>query len=109
MFKLDFITACIKGKTYLGKINSYIEAWHKSEDGLDKELFEFLGMSKDEYALWVERPDVLPFIIIAHKNNVPVSQVIFEADTQPIAARAPSIEKAHELHNWLIETKRIPA
>jgi hypothetical protein len=40
------------------EIDDYVDIWHSSPDGL--ELHEFLGMSKEEYALWLRNPEVLP-------------------------------------------------
>ena len=104
MFEIDFITACIQGKTYLQKIDDYIDAWHEGKAGEKQELNEFLGMSVEEYALWIERPEVLPFIVIAHRSGKSVQEAIIEAEQQPMAARAADLGEARQLHDWLVST-----
>lgn len=109
MFEMDFIAACVKGHAHLGKIDDYIDAWHDGTAGGEQELHEFLGMSRQEYALWVERPEVLPFIVIAHRSGKSVEDVIVEAERQPMAARAANATEARQLHDWLLATHRLAA
>lgn len=109
MSDMDFVTACVKGRSHLGKIDDYIDAWHEGKAGLDQELDEFLGMTPEEYALWVERPEVLPFIIIAHRVGKSVQDVILEVEHQPMAARAADADEARQLHDWLLATHRLAA
>lgn len=105
MFKMDFISACIRGKSYTSKIDSYIEAWHKGKAGTDKKLHEFLGMTEKEYSLWVEKPEFLSAIIYAHTQNIEVAEVWNRGES--IAARASSEKEAEQLHKWLCENQRI--
>ena len=42
-------------------IDLYIEVWH--EGNSNKELHEFLGFTKEEYAMWLINPDSLEEII----------------------------------------------
>ncbi|MFA6312778.1 MAG: hypothetical protein WCV99_20765 [Sterolibacterium sp.] len=109
MFDTDFITACVKGRAHLRKIDDYIDAWHDGRAGVGKELHEFLGMTEEEYALWVERPEVLPFVVIAHRTSKSVQDVVLEAEHQPMAARAASVSEARQLHDWLLATHRLAA
>jgi hypothetical protein len=109
MSDMDFVTACVKGRSYLQKIDDYIDMWHDGKAGADRELHDFLGMTPEEYALWVERPEVLPFIIIAHRSGKSVQDVILEAEHQPMAARAADLDEARQLHDWLVATHRLAA
>lgn len=109
MFEIDFITACVKGRAHLRKMDDYIDAWHEGKAGQNMELHEFLGMSAAEYALWVERPEVLPFIVIARRSGKSVQEVILEAEHQPLAARATDANEARQLHDWLLATHRLAA
>ncbi|MDP1652588.1 MAG: hypothetical protein Q8L56_07685 [Rhodocyclaceae bacterium] len=90
-------------------MDDYIDAWHEGKVGLNMELHEFLGMSAAEYALWVERPEVLPFIVIARRTGKSVQDVILEAEHQPLAARAANAAEARQLHDWLLATHRLAA
>jgi len=105
MFDTDFITACVKGRAHLQKIDDYIDAWHEGKAGASQELHEFLGMAAAEYAMWIERPEILPFIVDAHRFGKSVQEVILDAERQP----ADSPHDATQLHDWLIATHRLAA
>ena len=49
------------------EIDDYVDVWHKTPQGL--ELHEFLGMSKEEYGLWLRNPDALSEIARARKER----------------------------------------
>lgn len=38
-------------------INDYIDAWHTESYGFD--IYDFLGLTKEQYAKWVENPSLL--------------------------------------------------
>jgi hypothetical protein len=64
-------------------------------------------MTPDEYALWVERPESLRFIVAAHRAKLPVSAILATRDEFGLAARANEQSEAHELLQWLIDRGRI--
>lgn len=105
MFDMDFITACVKDRAHLRKIDDYIDTWHAGKAGAGRELHEFLGMAAAEYAMWVERPEILPFIVDARRFGKSVQEVILDAERQP----ANSAHDAAQLHDWLIATHRLAA
>lgn len=105
MFDMDFITACVKGHAGLRTIDDYIDAWHAGKAGVGQELHEFLGMAAAEYAMWVERPEILPFIVDARRFGKSVQEVILDAERQP----ANGARDAAQLHDWLISTHRLAA
>jgi len=99
-----FVDLCLSGDALADEIDDYIDQWHGKGTGMS--LHQFLGLSWPEYALWVERPDCLKYILYARKN----SRVIAEDEVIPklrIAARAVSPEDAEEMVAWLRETGRI--
>lgn len=61
-----FIEKCLNGDVLYEDIDDYIDIWHESDS--DDELFEFLGMTREEYAIWVKNPDTLPQIIANHQS-----------------------------------------
>lgn len=63
----NFIESCLRGDSLPEDIDDYIDQWHEGDS--EESLYDFLGMRRDEYAAWVEQPDVLPFIITAHKKK----------------------------------------
>lgn len=60
----DFITDCINADARLEDIDIYVKRWHESESELS--IYEYLGMTRDEYGLWVEDDAYLKDIILAH-------------------------------------------
>lgn len=57
----NFMERAVRGDVGFD-IDDYVEAWHRG-DGGDAPISAFLGMSEDEYRLWVEWPNVLPYIV----------------------------------------------
>ena len=97
----NFINDCIKGVALMSEINDYIGSWHESD--LDLTLHEFLGMSKKEYALFVEDEAYLGSIITAHKNQVDIVPMMREEFK--MAARSDDAGKAKQLQKWLDNEK----
>ena len=95
----NFIQMCLSGYSMLDEVDDYVESWHDGNSKLP--LHIFLGMSKSEYSLWVADPDVLPFIIEAHRNGRDVAELLEEFNAMPMAARASSPAKATQLARWL--------
>lgn len=65
----DFIKDCLSGKAEYQDIDDYIDLWHEREG--EEELYQFLGMTKDEYASFVTDPNTLPKIIAAYNESFP--------------------------------------
>ncbi|MFA6201636.1 MAG: hypothetical protein WC710_00445 [Gallionella sp.] len=95
----NFVTYCLSGEALLDDIDDYVDAWHETKGEIP--LHRYLGMSKSEYALWVTDPDVLPFIISAHREGREIGELLDELNTFPLAARADGPEKAKQLMRWL--------
>lgn len=70
MKESTFIELCVKGEESVDKINDYIEKWHDGNS--DKSLFEFLGMTREEYQLWIENWNnaTLKHIIELHRGVI---------------------------------------
>jgi len=84
----DFITLCIQGECPLDEIDDYVEAWHGGGSPLP--LHSYLGMSRPEYSLWMKNPDMLPFIIEAHRQQRDVGELLDSSRRSgncPIVAR----------------------
>lgn len=63
----NFIQKCINGDALLLDIDNYIEVWHKSDSNVP--IYSFLGMSKEEYMLYLENESNLNLILSSHKNS----------------------------------------
>ena len=99
-----FIDCCLQGEAIATDIDNFIDDWH---DGpADCELHEYLGMTFDEYRLWVEQPRALKHIIHAKRLNVDVSSILTQPQTYSLAARTTA--EAEELVRWLRTTNRLP-
>lgn len=102
-----FVEACNAGVALLDEIDDYVDRWHESDSVAP--LATYLGMSADEYALWVEQPDALGFIVAAHKMSIPVAKLmeVEKSASYAAAARAGSREDAERILAWLKGTGRI--
>ena len=69
-----FIDLYLSGKCVPEDIDDFVDAWHERPG--KQELYEFLGMTEDEYSLWVRDPDVLPHIAHARRTSVPLAGIV---------------------------------
>jgi len=105
-----FMTLLVAGQALLGDIEEHVAAWHDAAYGspaASQALHDYLGMTRDEYRLWVEHPESLRFIAAAHKANLPVGTVLGELDGTGVAARTGEQTEARNLLRWLEKTGRI--
>jgi len=93
----NFISDCIAGDALMIEVDDYIAKWH--EDGAGAELHEYLGMSKKEYALFVEDENYLGLIISAHRERTNIESII--KDEIAMAARSDNPHKSKRLQQWL--------
>jgi hypothetical protein len=56
-----FIEQCLAGEAKADEIDNAIDHWHDGDSPL--ELYEFLGMTLDEYAKWIKNPGYLNQLI----------------------------------------------
>jgi hypothetical protein len=107
MSETTYVDDCLGGRATLEDINDYIDAWHDGDD--PRELHDFLGMTWDEYRLWVERPASLRHILFARRHGIPVESALekYALGKGPVAARARTAEEAREVLDWLRQTGRL--
>lgn len=72
-----FIDLCLGGKVLLDEIDDFIDQWHETPTG--HELHDYLGLTKEEYSLWLRVPDALPYIVKARRENKPLKDEIVYA------------------------------
>lgn len=63
----NFIIDCINGITKLSKVDDYIDLWHTGTSS--KPLHEFLGMTLEDYHLFVKDENHLKTIIQNYKSK----------------------------------------
>jgi hypothetical protein len=100
----SFIRLCLQGKVLPAAINDFIEAWNKTDPVWREPLYEYLGMEKSEYALWVRDPDTLTCIVKARHDQVPLIGIVKDDYQQlRLAGRPKNRLKIARLRNWLAE------
>jgi len=57
------------GEALLDDIDDYVHLWHEGAGDPDASLADFLGFTDEEYKLWAEKPNSLPFILKAQKTT----------------------------------------
>ena len=72
MFR-TFIEDVLNGKATADDIDDYVTRWHDGDSVLP--LHEFLGLSEQEYFMWVTTADVLLYLIEAHRLKMKVQEV----------------------------------
>lgn len=62
---MTFIEDYLAGATTLDEIDDYVARWHEGIIGRDTQLRELLGMSKHEYAIWIQDASAIEEIVTA--------------------------------------------
>jgi hypothetical protein len=102
-----FIDLCLSGDVVMDEIDDFVETWH-TDESIDEPIDGFLGMTEEEYALWVEQPGSLRLILAAREEGAPLYEAIERfAELEPITARAADPEAARVVLQWLRKTGRI--
>jgi hypothetical protein len=103
-----FVDRALAGDVYdLGTIQADIDAWHDAPED-EVSLNEWLGLTKHEYALFVEQSSALGPILSARKYGLDLATFLqVTEDAVPLAARGGSAEETAKLVAWLKKTGRI--
>jgi hypothetical protein len=100
----NFIEKCIAQEVEYDDIDDFIEQWHLDPQG--KSIYEFLGMTGQEYDLWVAEDSVLPVIVSVHAQNRSLDEILEECRHRlPVATDLPSLGKTRVLIDWLLRNK----
>ncbi|WP_156800315.1 hypothetical protein [Thalassoporum mexicanum] len=95
-----FIELCLSGNTEADQIDDFIDLWHDNKAGQDQELHEFLGMTWDEYSVWLTKPSVFPYILSARAKNVSLRTEL-EYEKSILSANKDSSAKVEKIDTWL--------
>jgi hypothetical protein len=100
-----FIARALAGEVLdpIAEAFAAIDEWHDASTDLD--LPQWLGMTKEEYRLFAEKPESIRTILAAKKNNVDVFTLLQEGTR--LAARGASPQELADLRQWLISTGRL--
>ncbi|MGD9616614.1 MAG: hypothetical protein AB7H90_19995 [Alphaproteobacteria bacterium] len=102
----NFVDLCLAGEASVEEIDDFIDAWHDASTG--KELHDYLGMTRDEYSLWLRAPDALPCILNARRNGEKLTQAVGRAyEAMRLAPSKNDTPTVARLRIWLKE-KGVP-
>jgi hypothetical protein len=95
-----FLEKYVNGKVSAEEIDDYIDSWHTGT--AEQSIYEFLGLSQEEYSLWLQDPEALPYIAAARQTKKPLSEVI-ASRLKELSTNCGSRDarKAQRLHHWL--------
>ena len=100
--KRTFVEQCLAGEASIEEIDDFVDDWHAAPDGT--ELHEHLGMTRDEYSLWLRAPDALPCILKARRDREPLTQAVGKAyEAMRLAPSESAGSTAERLRSWLKE------
>ena len=106
----NFFALYSQGLVLADEIDDFIDRWHEGADSQasSQALHEYLGLTRDEYEIWLLDPDILPHILIARRESRPLPEVMNEyLDELPVAARASDTATIKALRGWLaVRAKR---
>jgi hypothetical protein len=96
---ITFIDKCISGDAFLDEVDDYIDAWH-DDTSEDAELHEYLGMTWQEYSLWITNPSILGTIVETRRKGLSLESSPPQ-EIQALAVSASSPKEAGRVMSWL--------
>lgn len=96
-----FMSLALEGHVLSDEIEDFVEAWHESDSKL--EIHDYLGMSFEEYSLWVADPDSIDIILMARHRDKPLQEAVNDniRFQERIAARSDEAGKLSILTRWI--------
>jgi len=67
MCKTTFIEKCVNQMAHPEEIDDYIDSWHDGH--VETGLHEFLGLTENEYASWIEHKKTIAEIIESRMSS----------------------------------------
>ena len=98
----SFLDLYRDGHVEARQIEDFIEAWHDSDASEQRPLSEFLGMTEDEYTVWMASRKALPAVLAARQTGRPLVDLVAEHLAQLQRAALPADRSAiHVLSHWM--------
>jgi hypothetical protein len=72
----SFMDLCLQGKAMPDQIDEFVAKWHRQNG--DQDIIPYLGMTPEEYDLFVRHPDALASIVEARREKKPLRAVVGE-------------------------------
>jgi hypothetical protein len=95
----SFVELVLAGEALAEDIDDFIDRWHNSPND-KRSIAEFLGLSENEYGLWVENPHSLSWVLMCKRQNISFESLDWNQAHQ-LAARAKGPEESERLIKWL--------
>jgi hypothetical protein len=89
-----FVEQCLNGDALADDIDDFVDRWHDGRDS--RTLREAIGLSKDEYDLWVQGPSTLKTILFARSEGMSLKGAIKASSPDAIAALPNPSKKARK-------------
>jgi hypothetical protein len=97
-----FFTLYSEGRATAEQADDFVEAWHESGDEETRSLAEHLGMSEQEYDVWLMTPRALPAILAARRTGRPLREFVAPFYDQLRTANDPrDASVLHTMGYWL--------
>ena len=71
---IPFLDLLISGKVSPDQIDDFVDRWHEAPGG--RELHDYLGMTSEEYSLWLRVPDALQYVVAARRKMKPLAETV---------------------------------
>jgi hypothetical protein len=91
-----------RGEVTAEQIGDFTSQWHTAPDGEQRSLAAWLGMTQEEYDVFLMDPATLPLILAARRAGRSLVQVVADYVAQLSLADRPEDETAlYALGHWL--------
>jgi hypothetical protein len=96
----NFLELCLGGTVKPDEIDDFVDRWHEAPRG--QELHDYLGMTPEEYSLWLRVPDALPYIAEARREMTPLADAVMGGCRElRRSAQSADRSKIARLEEWL--------
>lgn len=105
----SFLDLYQRGEVCPDDIDDFVDRWQDNRESWarDLELHEYLGMTHEEYQVWLCDPLSLPAILLARRSGRPLVDVMAERYDALLAANRPTDATIlYALGNWLKQQRR---
>jgi hypothetical protein len=91
-----------RGTVAADRIDDFVSEWHASDDAGQRSFAEFLGLTDEEYDVWLMDPDTLPQILLARQTGrTPRDGVAGYVAVMRRAGRSQDRSSLYALGHWL--------
>jgi hypothetical protein len=99
---LTFFELYSRGDIPAERIDDFVSDWRASDDSEQRSLAAFLGLTDEEYDIWLMDPDTLPQILLARRTERRLKDVVADYVAAMRGAARPEDRSAlYALGHWL--------